>query len=66
MSLYFSKCGEDAEKLDHSHIADRNTKMVPPLWPPTYDFKTIEKIFGNHRLLSHLDSRLRGTCPAFI
>ena len=26
MSLYFSKCGEDAEKLDHSHIADRNTK----------------------------------------
>ena len=32
MSLYFSKCGEDAEKLDHSHIADRNTKMVPPLW----------------------------------
>ena len=26
MSLYFSKCGEDAEKLDPSHIADRNTK----------------------------------------
>ena len=29
-----------------------------------YDFKTIEKIFGNHKLLSHLDSRLWGTCLA--
>ena len=29
-------------------------------------FKTIERILGNHRLLSHLDSGLWGTCPAFI
>ena len=29
-----------------------------------YDFKTIEKILRNHRLLSHLDSGLWGTCPA--
>ena len=33
---------------------------------PTYDGKTIERIFRNHRLLLHLDSRLWGTCPAFI
>ena len=33
---------------------------------PTYDFKTIERIFRNHRLLLHLDSGLWGTCPAFI
>ena len=33
---------------------------------PTYDCKTIERIFRNHRLLLHLDSRLWGTCPAFI
>ena len=37
---------------------------VAPLGPPapaqlpspTYNFKTIERILGNHRLLSHLDS----------
>ena len=33
---------------------------------PTFDFKTIERIFRNHRLLPHLDSGLWGTCPAFI
>ena len=32
----------------------------------TYDFKTIERILGNYRLLSHLDSGLWETFPAFI
>ena len=27
---------------------------------------TTERILGNHRLLSHFDSGLWGTCPAFI
>ena len=40
--------------------------IKPTKLSPICDFKTTETISGNHRLLSHLDSGLWGTCPAII
>ena len=34
--------------------------------PLPMTLRQLRGFFGNHRLLSHLDSRLWGTCPAFI
>ena len=49
---------------DEGYTPRENYAYTKPA--PTYDFKTIERIFEHPSLLPHLDSRLWGTCPAFI